>query len=68
MQAHAHSCRKKELLNFCNCYPLNSYMPQGTRPHMGNEYTCIAVACDMANIYKCVTNVSCKYTLDWRRR
>ena len=59
---------KKRIAEFLQLLPTQRYMPQGIRPHMGNEYTCIAVACDMANIYKCVTNVSCKYTLDWRRR
>ena len=40
-------------MNYCNGYALNGHTPPGTRPHMGDEHTCIAVA----NIYNCVGQV-----------
>jgi hypothetical protein len=38
------SVKKEEWQTFCNGYALNGFMPPGTRPHMGDNYTCIAVA------------------------
>lgn len=48
--SRANDVKKAEWAKHCNGDAMIGYTPQGTRPHMGDELTCIA----LANVFQCV--------------